>query len=50
MGEHTSLTPKHSMRFLTDVAMLHIRNISLANTVARMCVYSDKHAGKHYMQ
>ena len=37
------------MSFFTDVAILNIRNISLANTVARLCVRSDKHTGQHYI-
>lgn len=38
------------MSLFTDVAIPNIRNTSLANTVARLCVYSDKHTGQHYMQ
>ena len=38
------------MSFFMDVAVQTIRNISLANTVARLCVYSDKQTGQHYMQ
>jgi len=40
----------NSMSFFMDVTILNVRHMSLANTVARLRVRSDKRTGQHYMQ